>query len=149
MSYTYGYGLSGDAASYARLEKVTLPGGRQIYYNYEDANAFMSLGRVANIAANGSPDDADTYVAYKYLGASMVVDADHPAVPTGLRLTLDPNGDKAYAGFDRLGRVIDQKWARSNTADPNVERFGYTYDRGSNRLTRSLPLKPNPNLEGK
>ena len=28
------------AARYARLEKVTLPGGREIYYNYEGANAF-------------------------------------------------------------------------------------------------------------
>jgi len=147
VSYTWGYGLTGDAAAYARLEKITLPGGRQIYYNYEDANAFMSLGRVANIAANGSPDDANTYVAYKYLGASTVVDANHPAVPAGLRLTLDPNADKAYAGFDPaspqglrrasgLGRVIDQRWARSNSADPNADRFGYTYDRASNRLTR-------------
>ena len=40
VSYTYGYGLSGSAAKYARLEKVTLPGGREVYYNYEDANAF-------------------------------------------------------------------------------------------------------------
>jgi len=72
VAYTWGYGLSGDAASYARLEKVTLPGGRQVYYNYEDANAFMSLGRVANIAANGSPAAGDKYVAYKYLGASTV-----------------------------------------------------------------------------
>ena len=146
IAYQWGYGLSGDAATYTRLEKITLPGGRQVYYNYEDANAFMSLGRVANIAANGSPDDANTYVAYKYLGASTVVDANHPAGPaplgpTGLRLTLDPNADKAYAGFDRLGRVIDQRWARSNSADPNADRFGYTYDRASNRLTRSLALK--------
>jgi len=145
VSYTYGYGLSGDAATYARLEKITLPGGRQVYYNYEDANAFASLGRVGDIA-DGSSGGRTKYVAYKYLGASTVVDADHPAGPaplgpTGLRLTLDPNADKAYAGFDRLGRVIDQKWARSNSADPNADRFGYTYDRASNRLTRSLALK--------
>jgi len=138
VSYTWGYGLTGDAAAYARLEKITLPGGRQIYYNYEDANAFMSLGRVANIAANGSPDDANTYVAYKYLGASTVVDANHPAVPAGLRLTLDPNADKAYAGFDGLGRVIDQRWATTGSA---ADRFGYTYDRASNRLTKALPIK--------
>ena len=28
VSYTYDYGLSGDAATYARLEKITLPAGR-------------------------------------------------------------------------------------------------------------------------
>jgi len=58
VSYTWDYGLSGDAASYARLEKITLPGGRQVCYNYEDANQFMSLGRVGDIAANASPTDA-------------------------------------------------------------------------------------------
>ena len=59
-------------------------------------------------------------------------------MPTGLRLTLDTNADKAYAGFDRLGRVIDQKWATAGSA---ADRFAYTYDRGSNRLTRSQTLK--------
>ena len=68
----------------------------------------------------------------------MVVEANHPAVPAGLRLTLDPNGDKAYAGFDCLGRVVDPKWA---TASPAADRFGYTYDRSSNRLTKTLSLK--------
>ena len=142
VAYTWGYGLSGDAASYARLEKVTLPGGRQVYYNYEDANAFMSLGRVGDIA-DGSSGGRTKYVAYSYLGASMVVDANHPAVPAGLRLTLDPNADKTYWGYDRLGRVIDQKWARS--AGSAADRFAYTYDRGSNRLTRSLSLKADYN----
>jgi len=142
VAYTYGYGLTGDAATYARLEKITLPGGREVYYNYEDVNAFMSLGRVGDIA-DGSSGGRTKYVAYKYLGASTVVDANHPAGPAplgpnGLRLTLDPNADKAYAGFDRLGRVIDQRWATTGSA---ADRFGYTYDRASNRLTRSLALK--------
>ena len=145
VNYTWGYNVdANDAASHARLEKVTLPGGREIYYNYESQYEslakFASLNRVANIAANGSPDDANTYVAYKYLGASMVVDANHPAVPTGLRLTYDPNADKAYDGFDRFGRVLDANWVR--TAGSAVDRFAYTYDRSSNRLTRSQPLKP-------
>ena len=34
VAYAWGYGLSGSAASHARLEKITLPGGREIYYNY-------------------------------------------------------------------------------------------------------------------
>ena len=45
----------------------------------------MSLGRAANIAANGSPVAGDTYVAYSYLGASMVVDAYRPAPLDGRR----------------------------------------------------------------
>ena len=68
-----------------------------------------------------------------------------------LRLTYDPNADKAYDGFDpasrlgryaragRFGRVIDQRWVR--TAGSGADQFAYTYDRNSNRLTRSLSLK--------
>jgi hypothetical protein len=37
----------------------------------------------ANIAANGSSAAGDKYVAYNYLGASMVVNAGHPAVMGG------------------------------------------------------------------
>ena len=42
VAYTWGYGLSGDAARYARLEKITLPGGRQVDYNYETGGQFGS-----------------------------------------------------------------------------------------------------------
>ena len=111
-----------------------------MYYNYDSSTEFGALGRVADIADSNSAGRTK-YVEYKYLGASMVVDANHPAVPGGLRLTYDPNANKAYDGFDRLGRTIDQRWARTDAADPNVDRFTYTYDRAGNRLTRWLPLK--------
>ena len=140
VAYMWGYGLTGDAAKYARLEKITLPGGREIYYNYESQYEslakFASLNRVANIAANSSPNDANTYVAYKHegppsgdLGASMVVEADHPAVPNGLpegppsgRLTYAGATSGGYSGLDpasrlsryarasRFGRVVWQRW---------------------------------------
>ena len=42
VAYTWGYGLDGSAAKYARMEKVTLPGGREIYYNYEAGGQFGS-----------------------------------------------------------------------------------------------------------
>ena len=46
----------------ARVEKVTLPAGREIYYNHEAGNDFKNLNRVANIAdcAADVPGDADT-----------------------------------------------------------------------------------------
>ena len=136
MAYTWGYGLSGSAAAYARLEKVTLPGGRQVYYNYESSDEFKALGRVANIAANGSPTDAQKYVAYKYLGASMVVDANHPAVPTGLKLTYAGAASGDYSGLDRFGRVVWQRWLRSNGASA-ADRHFYGYDRAGNRTWRA------------
>jgi len=136
VAYTWGYGLSGSAAAYARLEKVTLPGGRQVYYNYESSDEFKALGRVANIAANGSPTDAQKYVAYKYLGASMVVDANHPAVPTGLKLTYAGAASGDYSGLDRFGRVVWQRWLRSNGASA-ADRHFYGYDRAGNRTWRA------------
>ena len=78
-------------------------------------------------------------MSYKYLGASIVVEADHPAVPaplgpTGLpegppsgRLTyagaasgdysgLDPTSRPGrYARASRFGRVIWQRWLRTFT----------------------------------
>ena len=75
MAYAWSYGLSGSQASHARVEKVTYPDGRQIYYNYEAGAQFKNLGRVANIADCDSDDpaDANTYVAYSYLGAEKRV----------------------------------------------------------------------------
>ena len=96
----------------------------------------MSLGRVANIAANGSPTDAQKYVAYKYLGASMVVDANHPAVPTGLKLTYAGAASGDYSGLDRFGRVVWQRWLRSNGASA-ADRHFYGYDRAGNRTWRA------------
>jgi len=133
VSYTWGYGLTGDQAKYARLEKITLPGGRGIYYNYETDTNFQSLGRVANIAANGSPTEAQKYVSYKYLGASMIVDANHPGVTGGLRLTY--GGPTHYSGLDRLGRVVWQNWRRTN--GDAADRYFYGYDRAGNRKWRA------------
>jgi hypothetical protein len=42
VAYTWDYGLTGDAARYARLEKITLSGGRQVYYNHETGGQFGS-----------------------------------------------------------------------------------------------------------
>jgi hypothetical protein len=58
VSYTYGYGWTGSAATHARLEKVTLPGGREIYYNYEDANAFAPWHGHLGHESQGHPGPA-------------------------------------------------------------------------------------------
>ena len=43
------------------------------------------------------------------------------------------------AGLDRFGRVTDQRWVK---ADGNtIDRYTYTYDRGSNRTTRNNKKK--------
>ena len=50
-------------------------------------------------------------------------------------------GDR-YTGLDRFGRVVDQRWTKGTTATSVVvDRYGYGYDRNSNRRTRSNALQ--------
>jgi hypothetical protein len=42
VAYTWGYGLSGSAATHVRLEKITLPGEREVYYNHETGGQYGS-----------------------------------------------------------------------------------------------------------
>ena len=43
--------------------------------------------------------------------------------------------DSSYAGFDRFGRVVDQRWYDYG-ASADRDRYTYGYDRASNRLYR-------------
>jgi RHS repeat-associated protein len=43
-------------------------------------------------------------------------------------------GDK-YTGLDRFGRVVDQRWIKTGNGT-HTDRFGYGYDRDSNRTYR-------------
>lgn len=82
--------------------------------------------------ADGSGEGRTKYADYTYLGAGTMVKAVHPAVSGGLELTYGTGG--TYGGFDRFGRIIDQKW--QNTAATVKDRYTYGYDRNSNRLYR-------------
>ena len=49
-------------------------------------------------------------------------------------------GDQ-YTGLDRFGRVIDQRWITgTGSSASDVDRYGYTYDRNSNRTARANAL---------
>jgi RHS repeat-associated protein len=63
-----------------------------------------------------------------------------PCSMVSLSGTTGDAGDK-YTGLDRFGRVVDQRWTQGTTAtSPVLDRYGHTYDRNSNRLTRSNAL---------
>ncbi len=88
---------------------------------------------------------AVTLEAFKYLGAGTVIERSRPEVNVTLSMvslsgTTGDAGDK-YTGLDRFGRVVDQRWTQGTTAtSPVLDRYGHTYDRNSNRLTRSNAL---------
>ena len=90
------------------------------------------LSRVDNIAEDSS--GTTKYAQYSYFGAGAIFKTAHPSVTGGLNLNYDTAGDHTYAGLDRFGRVVDQKWARDDTSRFGEYRYGY--DQAGNRQYR-------------
>jgi len=106
--------------------------------NYPSSGVGAVLSRLDNIA----PVSGDHYAAYTYLGASTVIKVEYPAVANTLALTYGGSGD-GYAGLDRFGRVVDQKWQTQGGTPAVKDRFKYGYDYAGNRLYRTNELDPN------
>ncbi len=85
-------------------------------------------------------DSSGTLESYDYLGVDTVVRRAHP-IPgvdlTAIKQSGESNGDAGdqYTGFDRFGRVLDQRWLKTSDGT-NRDRVKYGYDRDSNRLWR-------------
>jgi RHS repeat-associated protein len=141
VQYAYSQGVGGN---HSRLTRTTYPSGYAVDYAYTGIDSAVSrptslAGQRANTTASA------TLEAFKYLGAGTVIERSRPEVNVTLSMvnlsgaTADA-GDK-YTGLDRFGRVVDQRWTNGTTAtSPVVDRYGYTYDRNSNRLTRTNAL---------
>jgi len=113
-------------------ESVGTPVARTVYYNYGTAGGTSDvLSRLDNLSASGG---TPVYAQYTYLGASTIVQVAHPAVSGGLTLTYKGAAAGSYAGFDRFGRIVWQKWSADSTV---VARYFYGYNRNSNRLWRA------------
>jgi hypothetical protein len=64
-------------------------------------------------------------------------------VTGGLNLDYGAVSAGAYAGFDRFGRIANQKW--QNTAGSTIhDGYGYAYDRVGNRTSRDLLMTVQP-----
>ncbi|HAU39159.1 MAG TPA: hypothetical protein DCX07_15770 [Phycisphaerales bacterium] len=129
-SVQYAYESDSSPTTYIRLDKITYPAGREVYYNYPASGVGSVLSRIDNVADDGS--GTTKYVQYTYLGAGVIVKAAHPSVTGGLNLSYGTAG--TYGGWDRFGRVTDQNW--SNDSPAVKDRFRYGYDRNSNRTWR-------------
>ena len=94
------------------------------------------LDRIDAIAADSS--GTAKYAQYSYLGAGTIVGVMHPAVSGGLTLSYGAAG--VYGGWDRFGRVVDQKWTNA-AGSSTKDEYTYTYDRNSNRTAKSNALQ--------
>jgi len=140
VQYAYEDGSGGADldANFVRPDYVTYPGPsarRVVYYNYASTGVGAPMSRLDNIASAGSPTASQKYASYMYLGAGTMVDANYPAV-TGIPALTYGSRANSYAGLDRFGRVVDQKWQNQNGTPTVNDRFKYAYDRTSNRTSR-------------
>jgi hypothetical protein len=111
-----------DSANTIRLKSTTYPNGRVIENDYGTAGEMNDiLSRVAEIVDVSTDDILARYV---YLGLSTVViagygeDGTDPSIElTYLKQGGESNGDAGdqYAGLDRFGRVVDQRWLEYST----------------------------------
>jgi RHS repeat-associated protein len=142
----YGYS-QGSGGNHSRLTRITYPSGYAVNYRcligIDDA-----LSRPSALQGHNFDTTAGVnFEAFKYMGAGTVIERLRPDINVTLSMlsfsgTTGDAGDK-YTGLDRFGRVVDQRWTQGTTATSLViDRYGYTYDRNSNRLTRSNALAP-------
>jgi RHS repeat-associated protein len=149
------YGFSqGTGGNHSRLTRITYPSGYAVDYAYAGIDAAVSRPTSLSGVYRGStplPPGAvvdlasTTFETFKYLGAGTVIERSRPEVNVTLSMVnfsgATADAGDTYTGLDRFGRVVDQRWTQGTTAaSPVVDRYGYTYDRNSNRLTRSNPL---------
>ena len=140
--YTY---TEGSGGNHSRPTGVTYPNGRSIGYGYDSGpdDSISRLSRVTSLTASGG--SSVSLDVFKYLGMSSVAERSRPE--TGVALTMinqsGSTGDAGdqYTGLDRFGRVVDQRWITgSGSSASDVDRYGYTYDRNSNRTERANAL---------
>jgi RHS repeat-associated protein len=135
IQYVCDDGAVAGEAKFVRLSSIVYPDGRDVYYIYPASGVGDALDRVEAIAED--PSGMTRFAEYEYLGEGTIVSVTHPEVTGGLTLDYSPNGN--FEGFDRLGRVIDQRW--TNGAGTTVlDRYTYEYDRASNRTSRNNEL---------
>ena len=142
VQYAYSAASGGN---HSRLTRITYPSGYAVDYAY-DAGVDSDSSRLTSLSGpRTSTTTPATLEAFKYLGAGTVIERSRPEVNvtlsmTSLSGTVGDAGDK-YTGLDRFGRVVDQRWTKGTTpTSAVVDRSTSTYDRNSNRLTRTNAL---------
>jgi hypothetical protein len=137
VQYAYDASLSGSSFNRQhRLESVTYPNGRVIYYDYDASNVTYPsnfMPRVRRIRETNSSGTILAQYDYNGVGRLAIADLQEPDV----KLNYHQGTASTYAGYDRFGRVKDQFWdGYGTTAD--VDRFKYAYDYAGSRTYRDI-----------
>ncbi len=126
VQYTYDMSAtSGLLNNRARLEQLTYPDGRALFYDYGSSDGIDDLlSRSYRLReTNGS---GTIFVQYSRTGGGQTVVTDYQQ--PDLKLDLFQGTSGTYAGLDRFGRTIDHLWDGYNsTADAVQLKYGYDY----------------------
>ena len=142
----YAYETSVDGGVYdkgMRPISVKYPNARTVHTLYVDPENGSGIGdKISRVTALSNEDtradEDEVYAAYAYNGAGRIVlETQKHGGSTVAELDYYQGSPGTYDGFDRFGRVVDQKW--TDGTDP-IDRYGYGYDRNSNRLYRENVL---------
>ncbi|HEV2691025.1 MAG TPA: hypothetical protein VGV35_20860, partial [Bryobacteraceae bacterium] len=119
----------------------TYPNGRVLHYGYDNSVLDNDISRVDYLADDNPASGQAVGIHlqdYLYLGLSTIVQrADGNGVDlTYIKQSGESNGDAGdqYAGLDRFGRIVDQRWIPASSPSSPTDRFQYGYDRDSNVL---------------
>lgn len=133
-----------DDAHGGRLSSMTYPNGRVLHYGY-NTGVDTGISRVSFLADDNGSNAVGTHLEdYSYLGLGTIVDRWHPEselkqtyIYDGTGSSTGDGGDQ-YVGLDRFGRVVNQNAVIYDADEVTdvIDRYTYTYDRDSNRLSR-------------
>jgi len=125
------YSYADGSANTLRPTSVTYPDGRVLTYDYGTSGGMNDkLSRVESPGFGGTSNLVQP--SYVGLGTQVRTNYTQPQVRWDL---ATGSGANPYAGLDRFGRVIDNKWINYSTS-ATLDEIKYTYDRASNRTTR-------------
>ncbi|MBX3442846.1 MAG: hypothetical protein KF774_10590 [Planctomyces sp.] len=132
------YAYANGSDNTIRPTALTYPDGRVLNSSYGTTDGIDdAASRVASLI----DDDGTSHLAdYAYLGMGTFVEQDdaEPDVKwtlADLAGSDDPDTGDIYSGFDRFGRVKDNRW-RDYGSSVDADRIRYGYDRASNRIWR-------------
>ncbi len=136
----YSYTFMASGANHSRWTMTTYPNGRVLRSEYS-AGVDAAISRVSFLA-DGTTSTIGVHVEdYNYLGLSRIIRRGHPQPGidlTYLKQGAETSGDSGdqYTGFDRFGRIIDQRWRKTSDGS-HTDRFQYGYDRSSQKLFKN------------
>ena len=115
-----------------RPSSVRYPNGRLVHFTYGSTDSMADvLNRLDAIQDDSGGSPGNVLASYSYLGLGTIVSEDFEQPDVRLEYFFD----SAYGGWDRFGRVVDQRWYDYG-ASADRDRFTYGYDRAGNRTYR-------------